>query len=130
MASYIAILRKDPDSDYGVNFPDFPGCITAGSTLDEARAMAAEALEFHVDGMIEDGDPIPEPSSLESVMSDPDNRDGVAILVDLPRKPNPSVRVNVMLPQDLIEAIDRVTNNRSRFLADAARKQLETGLRP
>jgi len=130
MASYIAILRKDPDSDYGVNFPDFPGCITAGSTLDEARAMAAEALEFHVDGMIEDGEPIPEPSSLEAVMSDPDHRDGVAILVDLPRKPNPSVRVNVMLPQDLIEAIDRVTNNRSRFLADAARKQLETGVRP
>jgi len=130
MASYIAILRKDPDSDYGVNFPDFPGCITAGSTLDEARAMAAEALEFHVEGMIEDGEPIPEPSSLEAVMSDPDHRDGVAILVDLPRKPNPSVRVNVMLPQDLIEAIDRVTNNRSRFLADAARKQLETGVRP
>ncbi len=124
MASYIAILRKDPDSDYGVDFPDFPGCITVGTTLDEARVMAAEALDFHVDGMIENGDAIPEPSSLEAVMSDPDHRDGVAILVDLPRKPNPSTRINVMLPQDIIEAIDGVTNNRSRFLADAAREKL------
>jgi predicted RNase H-like HicB family nuclease len=124
MTSYIAILRKEPDSDYGVDFPDFPGCITAGSTLDEARVMAAEALDFHVEGMIEDGAAIPEPSSLEAIMSDPDNRDGVAILVDLPRKPNPSVRVNVTLPQDLIDAIDRVTDNRSRFLAEAARKRL------
>jgi predicted RNase H-like HicB family nuclease len=124
MASYIAILRKDPDSDYGVDFPDFPGCIAVGSTLDEARMMAAEALDFHVDGMIEDGDAIPEPSSLEAVKSDPAHRDGVAILVDLPRKPNPSIRVNVMLPQDIIEAIDRVTNNRSRFLAEAARDRL------
>ncbi len=61
-------------------------------------------------------------------MSDPAHGDGVAILVDLPRKPNPAVRVNVMLPQDIIEAIDRVTNNRSRFLAEAARDKLAKNL--
>ena len=44
MTVYIALLRKDPDSDFGVDFPDFPGCITVGSTLEEARAMAAEVL--------------------------------------------------------------------------------------
>ena len=44
MSTYIALIRKDPDSDYGVDFPDFPGCVTAGSTLDEARSMADEAL--------------------------------------------------------------------------------------
>ena len=38
MRNYIAILHKDKDSDYGVSFPDFPGCITAGSTLDEATS--------------------------------------------------------------------------------------------
>ena len=127
MASYIAILRKDPSSDYGADFPDFPGCITAGSTLDEARVMAAEALDFHVDGMLEDGADIPAPSTLEAVMADPGNRDGVAILVDLlPKSARPPVRVNVMLPPDLIEAIDRVTDNRSRFLAAAARSRLRT----
>ncbi len=41
---YIAYLHKDKKSDYGVSFPDFPGCITAGTSLEEARRMAAEAL--------------------------------------------------------------------------------------
>ena len=44
MTAYIALLRKQPDSDFGVDFPDFPGCVTAGETLEEARVMAAEAL--------------------------------------------------------------------------------------
>jgi predicted RNase H-like HicB family nuclease len=48
---YIACLHKDKNSDCGVSFPDFPGCITAGSTLEEARSMAAEALALHVAGM-------------------------------------------------------------------------------
>ena len=48
---YIAYLHKDSKSDYGVSFPDFPGCITAGSSLDEARRMAAEALAFHIAGL-------------------------------------------------------------------------------
>ena len=42
MTVYIALLRKHPDSDYGVDFPDFPGCITAGETLEDARRMAVE----------------------------------------------------------------------------------------
>ena len=44
MATYIALLQKAPDSDFGVCFPDFPGCVTAGKTLDKAAALAAEAL--------------------------------------------------------------------------------------
>src|SRR5213082_2505660 len=43
---YIAYLHKDRKSDFGVSFPDFPGCITAGRTLEEARRRAAEALSF------------------------------------------------------------------------------------
>jgi predicted RNase H-like HicB family nuclease len=76
MTTYIALLRKETDSDFGVNFPDFPGCVTAGKSLDEARRMAVEALDLHIRGMVEDGDPIPEPSTLDAVMDDPDNRDG------------------------------------------------------
>lgn len=127
MTSYIAILRKEADSDYGVDFPDFPGVATAGRSLDEARQMAIEALDLHVDGMIADGEAIPEPSGLEAVMAEEDHRDGVVILVDLPPKPVKAVRVNVTLPQDLLEAIDRVTDNRSRFLAEAARQRLLAG---
>lgn len=124
MATYIALLRKEPDSDFGVDFPDFPGCVTAGKTLEEARHMAAEALELHIEGMVADGDAIPEPSALELVMSDPNNRNAVAFLVDAGARPARSIRINVMLPEDLVTAIDRVATNRSRFLADAARKAL------
>jgi predicted RNase H-like HicB family nuclease len=124
MASYIALLRKDPTSDFSVDFPDFPGCITAGRTLEEARRMAAEALAFHIAGMVEDHDPIPEPSALDSVMADPENHEAVAFLVDVGTRPAKSIRINVMLPEDLVAAIDRVASNRSRFLADAAMANL------
>ena len=126
MAAYIALLRKQAETDFGVDFPDFPGCITAGATLDEARREASQALQFHVEGMREDGEPIPEPSSLDVIMSDPDHADAVAFLVDLPTRPSRAVRVNVMVPKDILDAIDRVTDNRSRFLADAAREKLHS----
>jgi len=64
MPSYIALIRKEPGSDYGVEFPDFPGCITAGVDLDDARRMAAEALALHIQGMLEDGQTLPTPSQL------------------------------------------------------------------
>ncbi|MBV9785144.1 MAG: type II toxin-antitoxin system HicB family antitoxin [Acidisphaera sp.] len=124
MTAYIALLRKEPASDFGVDFPDFPGCVTAGKTLDEARRMAAEALALHVGGMVEDGEPIPPASSLDTVMADRENRDAVAFLVELATHPAKAVRINVMLPEDLVEAIDRTTRNRSRFLAEAARAKL------
>jgi predicted RNase H-like HicB family nuclease len=124
MASCIALLRKESRSDYGVEFPDFPGCITAGRTLEEARRMAAEALAFHVEGMREDGEPVPPPSSMDAIMADRHNRSAVAFLVDLPEKSARAVRVNVSLPEDVVQSIDQVATNRSRFLADAARERL------
>ncbi|MEA2739702.1 MAG: hypothetical protein QOH05_3009 [Acetobacteraceae bacterium] len=124
MTAYVALLRKQPDSDYGVDFPDFPGCVTAGETLEDARRMAAEAIQLHIEGMIEDGDPIPAPSGLDEIMTDPHNRDAVAVLIDAAVR-RPAIRVNVSLPADLLEAIDRVSDNRSRFLAEAAREKLQ-----
>jgi predicted RNase H-like HicB family nuclease len=124
VTAYIALLRKDPASDYGVDFPDFPGCVTAGRTLDEARKCATEALELHIEGMIEDYQSIPEPATLDSIMENPENREAVAFLVEVATRPTKAIRINVMLPQDLVEAIDRTTKNRSRFLAEAARSKL------
>ena len=79
MPTYLALLRKDETSDYGV---DLPGCATAGRTLEEARVAAAEALALHLEGLAEDGEAAPEPSSVDDVMNDPRNRDAVAFLVD------------------------------------------------
>ena len=84
MQAYVALIHKDAESDYGVSFPDFPGCITVGHSIDEARQFATEALALHIDGMIADGEEIPRPSSLDMVMADLMNRDGVAVLVDAP----------------------------------------------
>ena len=68
MRQYIALIHKDAGSDYGVSFPDLPGCVTAGVDLDDARAMAEEALALHLEGMEADGEPIPEPSSMSCVV--------------------------------------------------------------
>ncbi len=127
MASTIALLCREARSDYGVDFPDFPGCVSAGRTLDEARRMAAEALPLHIYGMLEDGAAMPAPSSLEAVMEGPDNRDAVGFLVEVPTRGTRPVRVNVTLPEELVAAIDRVTTNRSRFLSEAAREKLRVG---
>ena len=126
MTGYIALLRKQAGSDFGVEFPDFPGCITAGITLEDARAMAAEALLLHAEGMIEDGDPLPEPSGLDEILSDPRYCDVAAVVVDIPTRRPRSIRVNISVPEDVLQAIDRVTDNRSRFLADAAREKLHS----
>jgi predicted RNase H-like HicB family nuclease len=80
---YIAYLHKDGKSDYGVSFPHFPGCITAGSTLEEARRLAAEAFAFHIAGMKQDGERLPTPSTLEDLHNDPAMKGAVAFLVDV-----------------------------------------------
>lgn len=91
---YIAIIHKDAASDFGVSFPDFPGCITAGRTLDEAKEMAREALTGHIAVMHEAGEPVPEPSPLDDIMRNPDFRDGVAFSVNV-EEPGKTARVNI-----------------------------------
>ncbi len=100
MGSYVALIYKERNSDYGVSFPDIPGCIAVGATLDEARALAVEALAFHFEGMIEDGAPIPEPSTLETIMAERENRDAVAVLIDwrLESDDEEWIRTNALLP--------------------------------
>ena len=112
MTHFVALIRKDPDSDYGVNFPDVPGCFTAGRDLDEALAFAREALAGHLAVLAEDGDPLPVARPLEAVMEDPENRDAVAALVPAPMIRGKAVRVNVMLDEHLLKAIDKLAGDR------------------
>ncbi|MEO7726131.1 MAG: type II toxin-antitoxin system HicB family antitoxin [Burkholderiales bacterium] len=85
MASYIALLRKDKNSEYGVEFPDLPGCISAGSTLEEARLMAEEALAKHVTFLRQEGDKISAPSKLTAISKRAEIKDALSFTVDLPR---------------------------------------------
>jgi hypothetical protein len=93
------------------------------------RAMAEEALAFHVEGMVADGEAVSESSGLEVVMADPDNRDSVVILVGVKTDARKTARVNVTFPEDVPEQIDRFAEahgyTRSGFLARAARHATE-----
>lgn len=91
---YIGLVHKDTDSGYGVSFPDLPGCITAGGTLEEAREMAAEALALHLDGLEEDAAAILPPSSANAIIAHPDAADALAIIVveALPSRSAASIR--------------------------------------
>lgn len=89
--------------------------------------MAAEALALHLQGMAEDGEAVPEPSSLEAIMADPENRDGVAILVPVAQEVK-SVRVSVTFQADVSSQIDSYAEShgltRSGFLASAAKRAM------
>jgi predicted RNase H-like HicB family nuclease len=122
-AHYPAVIDKDPDSDFGVVFPDFPGCVSAGRTLDEAIRSAHEALAGHVALMVADGDELPPPTPLEAVAAERDATTVAITLVPV-TLPGKAQRVNITIDQGLLEEIDAVADNRSRFLAEAARAEL------
>lgn len=119
---------------YGIVFPDFLGCVSVGETLADVAAMGREALQLHVDSMVEDGDIIPEPTSvdfkrLDAEFADPNDPDDVepwvaviGIEVEVPTFPQ---TVPVLLDTTLIQEIDRAVPNRRQFIMDATRRELE-----
>ena len=130
MANYIAIVHKEAKSDFGVSFPDFPGCITAGQNIDEAKDMAQDALSLHIQGMLEDGEQFPAPSKLEDIMADPDYADATAYLViSVPEAKPRTVRVNITMPEMTLKQIDAAAKkrgmSRSSFLVHAAQNALQ-----
>jgi predicted RNase H-like HicB family nuclease len=67
MEYYVALVHKERGSSCGVSFPDFPGCIAVADSYEAAVEQAAEALAFHAEGMLQDGEGIPAPRSLEQI---------------------------------------------------------------
>jgi len=58
-----AIVIEKAENNYSAYVPDLPGCVATGATVEEVEQQIREAIEFHLDGMREDGEPIPDPSS-------------------------------------------------------------------
>ena len=115
---YYPAQIEGANSSFGIWFEDFPGCVSAGDSIAEAIEGAHEALALHVAGMIEDGEPIP-------AASPPELDDGsIAVAMIGVTLPGKKKRVNVMIDEGLLAAIDAVSENRSRFLEKAARKEL------
>ncbi|HEU0070810.1 MAG TPA: type II toxin-antitoxin system HicB family antitoxin [Alphaproteobacteria bacterium] len=84
MATYIALVRQEDTSSYGVSFPDFPGLVSGGETMEEAMENAPQGLAFHIAGMLEDGEKVPAPSPLSEIMADQNNSDARAVLIEAP----------------------------------------------
>ncbi len=67
MKAKYAVVYEETQNNYCAYLPDFPGCISTGKTWDEIQRMVREAAEFHIEGMIQHGDSLPEsPMSLET----------------------------------------------------------------
>jgi predicted RNase H-like HicB family nuclease len=59
---YLVVVEEGPES-YGAYVPDLPGCVAAGDTREEVLKLIHEAIELHLEGLREEGEPIPHPSS-------------------------------------------------------------------
>jgi predicted RNase H-like HicB family nuclease len=125
------VLHTDDDVRYGVTVPDLPGCFSAGDTFDAALACVVEAIDLHLEGMIDDGAEVPVPQPMSSRRSDPCFKDGVwaAVDIDVSRFDGKAEKINITLPRRLLARIDHYAKThgatRSGFLADAARRAME-----
>lgn len=133
MKHYYAAILPD-HGQYAVFFPDIPGCLTCGDTLEEAFEYAIDALAGHLEALADDGDPIPEPSdyaealrkSIADVESFGDSwPEGALIqMVPAPELDVSPTRVSVSFKRYTLEMIDRKAEaagmTRSGFLAAAA----------
>ena len=126
MKNYISLVETgDKDTAYGVVFPDFPGCFSAGDTFEEAVKNAHEALAFHVNGLREDGLEVPEPRTLDRIKKEwkdwiewKNNYDFVITNITL-LPPYGTEKILVSMDTSLVARIDKIAKNRSAFLASA-----------
>ena len=64
MTQRYAILIEKAEANYSAYVPDLPGCVSTGRTVEEVKRNIAEAVDFHIQGLIEDGEPVPPPTTL------------------------------------------------------------------
>ena len=121
------VLHTDDGVRYGVIVPDLPGCFSAGDTFDEALDSVHEAIELHLEGLIEEGGDVPVPRAIAAHRANPDFADGVwaAIDIDVSRYEGKAEEINITIPRRLLVKIDEYAKShgstRSGFLAEAAR---------
>jgi predicted RNase H-like HicB family nuclease len=67
VTGYVVVIEEGPTS-FGAWSPNLPGVVAAGETREECEALMREAIVFHIEGLIEDGDPVPPPSNATAVV--------------------------------------------------------------
>lgn len=70
MKRYAIVIEKAP-SNYSAYVPDLPGCVATGATVEETESLLRQAIELHLEGMREDGLPIPQPTSVVEYLQVP-----------------------------------------------------------
>ncbi len=132
LMKYPVVIHKDKNSDYGVTFPDIPGCFSVGTSIEEALTMSQEAAECHIEGMLLDSEPIPVPTSIESHRENADYKDGLWALVDIDisKLSLKAKRVNITIPERLLNTVDNYARNhgetRSGLLSQAVTEYMST----
>src|ERR1051326_3734245 len=95
---------------YGISVPDFAGCISGGESIDEALRRGRDALDFHVESMIEVGEALPKIRDVAEIKADPDYAEDFAnavLAVVEAEVPAKAVRVNISIDERLLDRIDR-----------------------
>jgi predicted RNase H-like HicB family nuclease len=122
---YPVVIHKDRKSAYGVTVPDLPGCFSAGDTLEDALTNTVEAIECHLEGLLLDGDEIPQAQPVEAHVKNKDYAGGTWALVsvDLSKLASKAKRINITLPERVLTLVDeqakREGESRSGLLARA-----------
>ncbi|EGF0850622.1 type II toxin-antitoxin system HicB family antitoxin [Salmonella enterica] len=123
------------DQSFGVRVPDIPGCFSGGDSYQDALESVRDAIDAHLELLVEDGEAIPEATDVEKWLSDPDYEGVVWALVDvdITRLMGRAEKINVTLPSMLIRRIDQYVaahpeyGSRSGFLSRVAADKV-TGL--
>jgi predicted RNase H-like HicB family nuclease len=122
----IAIETGKGNLAYGVVVPDLPGCFSAGDTLDEAIGNAREAIELWLEVAIDDGQPIPEPQTIEAHQRKREFKGWTwgVVTVDIASLSDKSERINITLPSRVLRRIDQAAKeageSRSGYIARRA----------
>jgi len=103
---YPAVLERGAKKTFGVWFPDFPDCVAAGTSQEQAIEKAESALAQTVDVLVERERPLPEPTAIEQIVI-PKSCPFLAFFVVGVEPPDPSDRVNIYLPKSVIARADR-----------------------
>jgi predicted RNase H-like HicB family nuclease len=103
---YPAVLERGPKGSFAIWFPDFSDCVAGGTTQGDALAKAEFALAMVVDALAEADRPLPQPTAFEEICLPKGSRPIAYFAVSV-EPPNPSERVNIYLPKNLITRADK-----------------------
>lgn len=127
---FTVVLHSDDGQHYGVTVPDLPGCFSAGEGIDDALVCAQEAIDLHVEGLLDNGSELPAPQPVSVHQAKPDHAGGIWAVVEVPVEKyfGPAEKINITVPRAMLARIDawakRHGMSRSGFLVEAARSAM------